>query len=434
MTLPTMMGLETALRALQVNQEAIDTTGHNIANANTPGYSRQVVDMTESVPLTIPAESNVDGAGVQVGTGVDATTISRVRDQFLDVQYRAQNASTSYATNQSTILDQVQTGLAEPSTHGLSNALSTFWGSWTALASNPQSEAARQAVVDDGTTLAQTFNTINQQLSTLQSQTAQQYTDLTAPNGQVASDAQKVASLNTSIAEAQASGQNANDLMDQRDAALDDLSSLATVSVTPQANGMVNVNFGDGASPLVTGNTVNWPQNLTSAAGGELGSLLSLSGAGGQIATYQASLDSVAKTLVGAVNALQPTSPFFSGNSAGTIGVSATASTLQTSSTGTAGGNDLALQIAGLSGGATDQQYATFVANIGSDAQSASNSQQTAQSLLTAIGNQRSSVSGVSMDEEMANLVNFQKAYEAAARVMTTMQSMLDTLINHTGL
>ena len=437
MTLPTMMGLETALRGLEVNQEAIDTTGHNIANANTPGYSRQVVDETESTPLSIPAESNVDGAGVQVGTGVDATTISRVRDQFLDVQYRAQNSSTSYTTNQSTVLNQIQTGLAEPSANGLSNALSNFWSSWSTLANgDPTSTAARQAVVDSGTTLAETFNTIGQQLSTEQSQASQQYSDLIAPNGQVQSDATQVASLNTSIAAAQAAGQNANDLMDQRDNLLDDLSSLAKTSVTTQANGMVTVNFGDAATPLISGTTVTWPQTLTSAAGGELGSLLSLSSANGQIANYETQLNSVANTLVNAVNGLQPTSPFFSGTTASGptgIAVVATAGSLQTSTTANAGAADLATQIAALSGGATDQQYQSFVAQVGSDAQSAQNGQTTAQSLLSAIGNQRQSVSGVSLDEEMTNLVNFQQAYEASARVMTTMQQVLNTLIENTG-
>ena len=142
MTISSFMGLETALRGLQAEQEAIDTTGHNIANANTPGYSRQRVDLTESPALTIPANSNVDGAGVQLGTGVDATTITRIRNQFLDVQYRAQNSAENQAQTQSTILDQIQTGLAEPSGNGLSTAMSNFWSAWSDLANDPTSPAA----------------------------------------------------------------------------------------------------------------------------------------------------------------------------------------------------------------------------------------------------------------------------------------------------
>src|SRR5919204_2579044 len=109
----SFMGLQTALRGLLATQEAIDTTGHNIANANTPGYSRQQAVLTESNALTIPAYSNVTGGGVQLGTGVDVTTISRIRNVFLDVQYRAQNTTENDASTRADILDQVQTGLAE---------------------------------------------------------------------------------------------------------------------------------------------------------------------------------------------------------------------------------------------------------------------------------------------------------------------------------
>src|SRR5689334_14888694 len=143
MTISSFMGLETALRGLHAMQEAIDTTGHNIANANTPGYSRQRVDLTESTALTIPANSNVTGAGVQLGTGVDVTTITRVRNTFLDVQYRTQNSNENQAQTQSTILDQIQTGLAEPSGNGLSKAMSDFWKAWSDLSNDPTSQAAR---------------------------------------------------------------------------------------------------------------------------------------------------------------------------------------------------------------------------------------------------------------------------------------------------
>ena len=93
MTIPTYMGLQTALSGLEAAQAAIDTTGQNIANASTPGYSRQTVNLTERSALTIPALSSVTGDGSQFGTGVDITSITRIRDQFLDSQYRAQNST-----------------------------------------------------------------------------------------------------------------------------------------------------------------------------------------------------------------------------------------------------------------------------------------------------------------------------------------------------
>ena len=263
----SFMGLQTALRGLLASQEAIDTTGHNIANANTPGYSRQRANLTESNALTIPAYSNVTGGGVQLGTGVDVTTINRIRNVFLDIQYRAQNTTENYAATQSGILDQVQTGLAEPSDHGLQSQLSAFWSAWSDLANAPTSPAAKQTVIDNATSLTQTFNAIDQQLSTIQTQTATQYASLTGTGGQLQSDANQIAALNGSISQAMAAGQNPNDLMDKRDALIDDLSTLGSVSVTDPGNGLLQITFGNGATPLVNGTTVNWPASIGTISG-----------------------------------------------------------------------------------------------------------------------------------------------------------------------
>jgi flagellar hook-associated protein 1 FlgK len=434
MAISSFMGLQTALRGLLAEQTAIDTTGHNIANANTPGFSRQRADLVESNPLTIPAFSSVTGGGVQIGTGVDVETINRIRNTFLDVQYRSQNTSYNDASTRAGILDQVQTGLAEPSDHGIASQLSAFWNAWSDVANAPQSQAARQALINSATTLANSFNQFDAQLSTIQTQAATQYTQLTGPTGQVQSDANQIATLNQSISAAMAAGQNPNDLLDKRDALVDDLSSLGKVSVSdPNNNGLIQVNFGDAATPLVSGTTVTWPQTMTAAAGGELGALLSLSGTGGQLATYRSNLDSVVGSLVSSVNALHTATPFFSGTTAATISVAATAATVQTSTTADAGANDVALAIAGLRGGATDQSYAAFVSSVGSDVQSTQSTEQIASSVLSAVSDQRQSVSGVSLDEEMANLVQFQRGYQASARMLTTIDQMLDTLINRTG-
>jgi flagellar hook-associated protein 1 FlgK len=435
MTIPSFTGLQTALRGLTAAQAAIDTTSHNIANANTPGYSRQQAVLTESPTMTLPSLSVGGGNDIQLGTGVDVNQISRIRNQFLDIQYRAQNGNTSNASTQTTILNQVQTGLGEPSANGLSTQLQKFWSAWNNLSnstSGTSSAAARQSVLDAGTTVAQSLNALDHQMATVQSQTAQQYQTLTAsPNGQVQNYAKQLASLNAEISQQQAAGSSPNDLMDQRDQILDSLSSLANVSVTDQGNGMVGVNFGDAASPLVSGTTVNWPQTLTSAAGGQLGALLGLSDStNGQIQSYRNTLDTIANQLIGSVNSLQPTSPFFSGNSASTVAVSATANSIQTSSTSNPTGNDLAVQISQLAGGTADQSYATFVAKVGNDTAAAQGTQATGTSLLQAINGQRQSVSGVSLDEEMTNLITFQRAYQASARVMNAIDTTLDTLIN----
>jgi flagellar hook-associated protein 1 len=436
--IPAFTGLQTALRGLTAAQAAIDTTSHNIANANTPGYSRQEAVLTASPPLTIPAISTVTGGGGQLGTGVDVTSINRIRDQFLDIQYRAQNSNTSGYSTTSTILQQVQTALAEPSSNGLSTQLGKFWQSWSDLGNAPTSTAARQAVVDAGTTVAGTLNAIDQQLATVQQQSTQQYAALTAsPSGEVQTDAKQIAALNARISEAQQAGQSPNDLLDERDNLVDKLSGFANVSVATQPNGMINVSFGDAASPLVNGTAVNWPQTLTSAAGGRLGALLSLSDSStGQLQSYRNSLSAFAGQLATQVNTLQPASPFFSvgaANAAGTIKVVATPSSVQATASGVAGANELAVQLAGLNGQGPDQAYGAFVAQVGSDVQSIQSTQKTGQSLLTAIDNQRQSTSGVSLDEEMTNLITFQRAYQASARVMSVMDSVIGDLLSAVG-
>ena len=431
MTIPSFTGLQTALSGLEAAQAAISTTGENIANANTAGYTRQTVQTAATAPLSIPALSQ-KGGGTQLGTGVSISDISRIRNQFLDVQYRAQNSATSNANSNASELGQVQTALNEPSDSGLQSVMSKFWSAWSSLASAPTSAAAQQAVVDAGQTLASTFNAVSQQMQTVQSQASQQYASLTASNGQVAQDAQQIATLNAQISQATQAGISPNTLLDKRDSLLDDLSSLAQISVSTGSNGAVTVNFGDAASPLVSGTTVTWPQTLTSAAGGQLGSLLNMSSSTGPIGQYISSLDGVANSVISSVNALQPSSPFFTGTSAGTIAVSATASTVQTSSSSTSGA-DLATAIGNLANGAPDQAYSSFVGQVGSGVQAAQSTQNTQQAVLTAVSNQRQSVSGVSLDEEMTNLIQYQQAYQASARVMNAINSTLDTLINSVG-
>jgi flagellar hook-associated protein 1 len=426
-TIPSFTGLQTALSGLEAAQAAITTTGENIANANTAGYTRQAVQTSATAPLTIAGPNG----GTQLGTGVSITDISRIRNQFLDVQYRAQNSATSNANSNASELGQVQTAVNDSSDSGLQSVMSSFWSSWTSLANDP-SPTTLTGVVGAGQTLASTFNAVAQQMQTVQSQASQQYAALTGANGQVAQDAQQIATLNAQISQATQAGISPNTLMDQRDSALDDLSSLAQISVSTGSDGSVTVGFGDASSPLVSGTTVTWPQTLTSAAGGQLGSLLNISSSTGPVGQYISSLDGVANQVISSVNALQPSSPFFTGTSAATIAVSANPSTVQTASSSTSG-NDLAQGIANLANGPADQAYASFVSQVGSGVQGAQTTQATQQAVLTAVSNQRQSVSGVSLDEEMTNLIQYQQAYQASARVMNAINSTLDTLMSTVG-
>jgi flagellar hook-associated protein 1 FlgK len=433
MTIPSLTGLETALSGLEADQAAIDTTGQNITNASTPGYSREEVDLETNPSLVIPAESDTTGDGAQIGTGVDITQITRVRNQFLDVQYRAQNTLLGAATTNQTELTQAQAAFNEPSSSGISAQLQTFWSDWNAVANAPNSQAATTSLVDDATTLTQSFNRLSSQLTTVQNQASAQYASITGSGGAIASDAAQIAQLNSAISNAQAAGQSPNTLEDQRDSLLDDLSQYGQLSVTPQSNGMVNVSFGDAASPLISGATVTWPQTLTAATGGQLGALLTLASSGGPVGQALTSLNTVANDLATSVNGLSTTTPFFSGTTAANLAVAVTPSQVQTSSTSDPGSGDVALAIAGLQGGSADQAYASLVDQIGTAVANANTQQTNSQALVTAVGNQRQSVSGVSLDQEMTNLMSFQQGYDASARAMTTLDAMLQTLITNTG-
>jgi flagellar hook-associated protein 1 FlgK len=178
---------------------------------------------------------------------------------------------------------------------------------------------------------------------------------------------------------------------------------------------------------------VNWPQALTAAAGGKLGTLVSLTSPEGALAKYRTALDGVAAALSESVNALHTSTPFFSGTTAATIAVAVTPAQVQTAGAGNPGGNEVATAIAALRGGEAEQRYASLIARVGSDVQSARSSQANAQAVVSAITEQRQSVSGVSLDEEMTTLITFQRGYQASARALTSMDEMLNQLINHTG-
>jgi flagellar hook-associated protein 1 len=433
MSVPTLQGLQTALSGLLANQEALDVTGHNIANAQTPGYSRETAVLETNPPLVIAALSPTNGEGARLGTGVGVQSIVRIRSSYLDAQYRAQNGTLGAASTTAEVLGQAQSALDEPSSSGLASQLSSFWSAWNNLANSPDSASAREGVVTTGTNVAATLKQLNGQIESISAETSARYEALVGSKGEIANDAQQIASLNSQIKLAQGAGQQPNELLDRRDQLIDNLSKLANTSVEEHEDGTDTVTFGDAAKPLVEGSTVNWPQALTPAACGQLGALLTLTGPTGQLAGYRSALNEVAATLTESVNARQPRAPFFAGTTAASIAVVATGAQIQTGPEGQAGANNLALEAAALRGGPADQRYSAFVTAVGSDVQSAKQSEAGAQAMVTAVEERRQSVSGVSTDEEMTQLVTFQRGYEASARVLTAMDQMLETLIEHTG-
>ncbi len=432
MSIPTLQGLQTALSGLIAEQTALDTTGNNIANANTEGYSRETALLEPDPPLPIPSISAQTGKGAQLGAGVTVANITRIRNVYLDSQYRTQNSALAAAEAQSETLQLAQTAFNEPSDAGIATQLSNFWTAWNNLADSPTSEAAKEGVVEAGEQLAKTINQLSAQLSTISTQTSEQYESLTGPSGEVEDYAKQVAVLNGQIKLSEEAGQEPNNMLDRRDLLLDKLSSLANITVSEQPDHTDTVSFGDAAKPLVEGTTVNWPQELTEAAGGRLGALLGLTGPKGQLTALQTGLDGFAETLEGTVNA-HLEKPFFVGASAATLEVVAKTAEVQASGSKAVGGNEVAQEVAGLRGGAAEQDYAKLIEQLGSGVRGAKDEVTTLQGTLTAINDERQGVSGVSLDEEMTNLISFQRGYQASARTLTAMSEMLETLIEHTG-
>jgi flagellar hook-associated protein 1 len=450
MPISTFFGLETTLRGILAHQQAIDTTGHNITNANTEGYSRQNAVLGATDPLLLAAGVGNGNVMAHIGTGVGVTAYTRVRNQFLDLQYRTQAMQVGYQSATSEQLDQVEMGLAEPGDNGISAQLNKFWSAWGDVANTPSDPAARQALIDQGKNLAAAFASVDQQLTTVANQASSQYASITGPGGDVETIATEISQLNGSIKAFVAGGDKPNDLLDRRDLLLDQLSKLAQVSVTDLGNGSIDVSFGGTGTPLVSDTTVNWPQTLDSTsppAGGQLGALLKLTdtsppaATSGTIEAYRTQLNAVAKQLADDVNALHNPggtgTDFFTYTSAataaGTLAVNVGTAGVRTSTSGAAGDNDIARAITNLRGGTADKLYTAFVTKVGGDLKNAQTGESNTTTLLNSIDDRRQSVSGVSLDEEMTNLVRFQRGYQASARAMSTIDQMLDTLINRTG-
>jgi flagellar hook-associated protein 1 len=444
MSVSSFFGLQTSLRGLLAQQTLLDTAGHNISNASTDGYSRQKVNLAASSALTVATQGTLSPSG-QLGSGVDVTSFTRVRDTFLDSQYRAQNTSLQQQKAKADGLNNAELSLAEPGDSGVSAALNDFWTSWSGLQQSPDLDAAKQAVISKGSALTDALQSVRSQMVSAQQDAQGQYDSITGPQGDIAQAATQLAGLNKSIASYLTNGDSPNDLMDARDKLLDQLSGYGQLSVQQLPSGSMNVSFVDSSTgttyPVVADQTASW----TAPTGdwnpsGQLGGLLSLAKTpGGTIDGYLNTIDTFASNLASAVNTAYQGTFFTTGTPAGsTIQVASalqnSPSSLTSGSSGASGSNDIALAVSQLRGNATvDGVYKTFVAKVGSDVADAQRLEGNAQVLTDSAQDRRQSVSGVSMDEEMSNLVQFQRAYQASSRAMSTMDEMLDVLINRTG-
>jgi flagellar hook-associated protein 1 FlgK len=453
MSVSTFSGLQTSLRGLLAQQRLLDVTSHNIANANTAGYSRQEAVLQASPALHLPAGGTITGAPVHIGSGVDVQSFRRVRDSFADLQYRAQNTSLGSWNAQSDALGRAEAALNEPGDSGVTAQLAAFWDAWSDVANAPEDPAAKQALVEQGQAVADSLSTVRSQVALVQSQTMAQYDDLTRPasgndpGGEIAQTAKELAGLNDTIRRAVTAGDSPNDLLDRRDQLLDKLSGYGQISVTANDDGTVTVGFVDSATGatagIVDGASVQWsgPPASPWKPGGTLGGLLAAAdpAVNGSLPSYLDKLDDVATRLKEAVNGAYQGTFFVLGGGPAAASLEVAPGLVSNPravdpGTGNPGSNDLAQAVFRLRDDPTiGGEYRAFVARVGAEVKAATRQQANAQALTDAVDNRRQSVSGVSMDEEMANLVRFQRGYQASARAMSTMDEMLDVLINRTG-
>lgn len=447
--------LHVALSGLRAAQYAMDTASHNVSNANTPGFTRQRVDMASRYPRITP--------NGQIGLGVQVTDITRIRDTFLDSRYRSSVGALSNIQSRATFFDRAEQILAEPD-DGITAELGDLFDAFEDLALNPPDEASRVAVIEQLGSLAGRISSIAGQLEGLRQDGV---VSLKAAVGEVNSTLAQVAELNVAILDASASSAGTpNDLMDQRDKLLDRLSDLAGVSVAIEGNGNARVSIG-GIS-LVSGSSarplsfdestgeITHPSGVAVVPGGELRGLqISVTD---DIPTMVGRLDAFVVDLSSAVNSTHAAGFTASGAAGGqlftydplapakTISVAvsdpadlATASTAgppYPSFDGTIAQalSDLRTSLSA-SGGTTTlvDSYRAFVSALGQESATARNSAATQDGLVSAASIARDSSHGVSVDEEMVSLIEFQRMYEAAARVITTVDQALDTVINRMG-
>lgn len=461
--------LETLLRGLEAQQRAVDVIDHNIANANTPGYSRQTAALATTPPYTVPAYNAPAQAG-QLGTGVTVQAIQRVREGFLDLQYRSQVQQLGDAEARDGVYSQLQVVFNEPGPNGLNAALEQFWQAWQTLSNRPDDASARVALVQNASSLAASINGVRQQIET-QRQTV--FQDISMQVSQVNDLAKQIASLNDQISAVLGSGQQPNDLMDQRDQLLDQLSKLVGGTVVTTPDGATNVYLAGHA--LVNRDRVNAIAASIDSSTGNVqltwqddGSTVAISSGtvNGLLDMHtsvfpQVLIDIVnlRDTLVSQVNQLHetgyglndPTGPppgrdFFEVLPNGDVrvvpAIASDPSLIAASGAAQTPGNaDVAIAIANARNALTMNAgtasigdfYQALVARLGSQAQAAASNNTNQDSLASTIDRRRQEVSSVSLDEEAANLVKYQNAYQAAARAMTVVDEMLDRLINNTG-
>lgn len=455
-------------------QVAIEVTSENIANVDTDGYSRQKV-VLETAPV-------ITSNGISLGTGVKVAEVQRNYDALLQKQIVDGNSDYGESQVVQTALDQIEPSFNELTTDGLGAAMEDFFGSWQDLSVTPQGSAERQEVLTRSQIMVDTFH---QAAGSLQDSMDNADTSLEGITAEITDKAKNIASLNNQILQTERLGGNANELRDQRDYLTQELGKLVGVNYAEESDGSLTVTL-SGGQTLVQGSsygTVSTQANagtglndimftpigggasadVTASIGGPDNSLGEIGGTlqvrDEIVPGYMDKLDELANQLVTAVNTQHASgygldgtqNNFFdpTGTTAATISLNSALTSEKIAAAGlnplTASGpgdNTNALSIGSLqnttltftAGGSTSSStvgsyYNALVSGIGVDTENSANTTSQSESFLKQLNALRESNSGVSLDEELTNLIKYQRAYEASAKVVNTANEMLDTVM-----
>ncbi len=443
--------------ALLASQKGIDVAGHNIANVNTPGYSRQRAVMATGLPL-----SATPG---QVGTGVTVQEVIRIHDQYIEAQLRTETSSLGRWEAEKGVLERLEMLVQG---YGLDSVMGEFWNAWEDLSNNPSGQAERVVLLSRSENLAQGIRGLHTMVTTLEEEEMGEMISGTV--SQINLLTSQIADLNQTILSAEGNGQNANDSRDRRDALLRDLASLVEINVVEGSDGMVNVFLGGGRAlvqsneAMTLGTEKNPDTHLTDIIylgkgdahiditaeinGGKLKGLRPDS----MFGEFLDRLNALAETLIEEVNQLhregyglsgETGKDFFTGSSAADIAVHEDIATdvnliaAAGPDDGLPGGNSNAVAIAGLrnalimnDGTATlDMEYNSLVSRVGSWVQAAQFYHDHEVAMANQAETLRESISGVQMDEEMVNILQFQHSYAAAAQYVRMIDKLLEDVI-----
>ena len=455
--------LDLGRNALLTHQKSIHTAGHNIANVNTPGYSRQRVNLA--------ASQAVSGAPGQIGTGVTAMEIQRIYDRLVEAQINAEQQTLGRWEAREYALERVETVFDETAGSGLQHSMNEFWNAWQDLTADPQGYTERTTLVVKSEYLATSLNRMAADLVRQQVELDFSIAGAVAEINQIAN---QIADLNRKIGEIEIGGQHANDLHDRQALLLKDLATLIDFDAFEDDIGRVSILVGDGR-PLVQVYTPSQLTTQTNAQGhldiywtdqsGNLADITARVNAGrlgGWLETrdvdmvdYRSRLDALAQGIISEVSGLHmagfdwfgdPGEAFFAGSSAADIAVNGAISAdpnriaAATSAAGAPGDGGNAVSIAALQhaytmqgGTATfDDTYRALVTDVGSAVNEATAYHNHQTAVAASLDNYRESISGVSLEEEMVNLIKFQHAFDAAAKLVTTVDEMIATVMDMT--